>query len=65
MSPFEIGMLALAAMGVLVLFGLHVPIALIACSFVGVWAIKGGDSLADPEAGTKAKAQLLAVEKRE
>ena len=25
----------------------------------GHWAIKGGDSLADPEAGTKAKAQLL------
>ena len=31
----------------------------------GVWAIKGGDSLADPEAGTKSKAQLLTVQKRE
>ena len=29
----------------------------------GVWAIKGGDSLANPEAGTKAKAQLLNVSK--
>ena len=31
----------------------------------GVWAIKGGDSLADPEAGTKVKAQLLKVQKNE
>ena len=31
----------------------------------GVWAIKGGDCLADPEAGTKAKAQLLNVQKRD
>ena len=31
----------------------------------GVWAIKGGDCLTDPEAGTKAKAQLLNVQKRD
>ncbi len=46
MSPFEIGLLALAAMGLLVLIGLHVPIAMILCSFVGVWAIKGNPELA-------------------
>ncbi|MAW51339.1 MAG: C4-dicarboxylate ABC transporter permease [Geminicoccus sp.] len=54
MSPFEIGILALAAMGVLVLFGLYVPIALIACSFVGVWAIKGSPILASKMLGLAA-----------
>lgn len=46
MTPFEIGILALAAMGALVLFGLYVPIALMVCSFFGVWAIKGSPVLA-------------------
>ncbi|MDJ0629551.1 MAG: TRAP transporter large permease [Rhodobacter sp.] len=46
MTPFEVGLLALAAMGVLVLVGLFVPIALMLCSFVGVWAIKGSPVLA-------------------
>lgn len=46
MSPFEIGLMALAAMGVLVLLGLHIPIALMLCSFGGVWAIKGSPVLA-------------------
>ncbi|WP_417211563.1 TRAP transporter large permease [Antarctobacter sp.] len=46
MTPIEIGMIALAAMGVLVLLGLYVPIALIVCSFGGVWAIKGSALLA-------------------
>ena len=46
MSPFEIGLLALAAMGFLVLLGMHVPIALMLCSFGGVWAIKGSQVLA-------------------
>ncbi len=46
MTPFEIGLVALAAMGVLVLFGLFVPIALMLCSFLGVWAIKGSPVLA-------------------
>ncbi|MBX2879643.1 MAG: TRAP transporter large permease [Granulosicoccus sp.] len=46
MSPFEIGLLALAAMGLLVLIGLYVPIAMILCSFIGVWAIKGNPELA-------------------
>jgi tripartite ATP-independent transporter DctM subunit len=46
MTPFEIGLLALAAMGALVLFGLFVPIALMLCSFLGVWAIKGSPDLA-------------------
>lgn len=46
MTPFEIGLLAVAGMGVLVLAGLHVPIALIVCSFAGMWAIKGTPDLA-------------------
>lgn len=46
MTPFEIGLAALGAMGVLVLGGMHVPVALILCSFLGVWAIKGTPLLA-------------------
>lgn len=46
MTDFAIGILSLAAMGGLVLGGLYVPIALILCSFVGVWAIKGNALLA-------------------
>ena len=46
MTPFNIGLISLAAMGVAVLAGLFVPIALILCSFVGVWAIKGSTVLA-------------------
>ncbi len=46
MSPFEIGVLALAGMGALVFAGLYVPIALMLCSFLGVWAIKGNAALA-------------------
>ena len=37
MSNFAVGLMALAMMGGLILFGLYVPIALILCSFVGVW----------------------------
>lgn len=54
MTPFDIGILALAAMGFLVLIGLYVPIALIACSFVGVWAIKGSPVLASKMLGLAA-----------
>jgi len=46
MTGFEIGLLSLVAMGVLVLGGLYVPVALILCSFLGVWAIKGSAVLA-------------------
>lgn len=46
MTPFEIGLFALGAMVVLVLAGLYVPIALMLCSFGGVWAIKGSPVLA-------------------
>ncbi|MEM8871080.1 MAG: TRAP transporter large permease [Pseudomonadota bacterium] len=54
MTPFDIGMMALGAMGFLVLFGLYVPIALIACSFLGVWAIKGSPVLASKMLGLAA-----------
>lgn len=54
MTPFDIGLLTLIAMGVLVLFGLFVPIALIACSFAGVWAIKGSPVLASKMLGLAA-----------
>jgi C4-dicarboxylate transporter, DctM subunit len=46
MTPFEIGLIALVAMFVSVLAGLFVPIALMLCSFLGVWAIKGSPLLA-------------------
>lgn len=46
MTDFAIGLFSLAAMGGLVLGGLYVPIALILCSFLGVWAIKGSAVLA-------------------
>lgn len=46
MSPFDIGLIALAAMFATVMLGLFVPIALMLCSFVGVWAIKGSPLLA-------------------
>ena len=46
MTPFDIGLLSLLAMGVAVMAGMFVPIALMVCSFVGVWAIKGSPVLA-------------------
>jgi tripartite ATP-independent transporter DctM subunit len=46
MTPFDIGILSLFAMGGLAIGGLYVPIALILCSFIGVWAIKGNALLA-------------------
>ena len=46
MTPFDIGLMCIAVMVVLVLAGLYVPIALIATSFCGVWAIKGSPVLA-------------------
>lgn len=46
MTPVDIGLLALAAMAVFVLIGMYVPVAMILCSFVGVWAIKGSPELA-------------------
>jgi tripartite ATP-independent transporter DctM subunit len=45
-TPIEIGLIALAAMALLVLLGMFVPIALILCSFIGVWAIKESPDLA-------------------
>ena len=46
MSPFEIGLWALAVMVILVYLGLYVPIALMLTSWLGVWAIKGSPILA-------------------
>ena len=46
MTPFDIGLLSLLAMGIAVMAGMFVPIALMVCSFVGVWAIKGSPVLA-------------------
>ncbi|MBD3664896.1 TRAP transporter large permease [Sulfitobacter aestuariivivens] len=54
MTPFDIGLIALAVMGLLVLLGMYVPIALIACSFMGVWAIKGSPLLASKMLGLAA-----------
>lgn len=46
MTPFDIGLIALALLCLFVLLGMHVPIALMLCSFGGVWAIKGSPVLA-------------------
>lgn len=46
MTPLEIGLLALAGMGLMMLLGFHAPVALMAASFGGVWAIKGSPELA-------------------
>lgn len=46
MTAFDIGLISLAAMCLAVIAGMFVPIALMACSFVGVWAIKGSPELA-------------------
>ena len=46
MTDFGIGIFSLLIMGGLVLGGLYVPIALILCSFAGLWAIKGSAVLA-------------------
>ncbi len=54
MTPFDIGLLALALMGLLVFLGMYVPIALIACSFAGVWAIKGSALMASKMLGLAA-----------
>ena len=54
MTPFDIGLISLGAMVLLVLAGLYVPIALMLCSFVGVWAIKGSAVLASKLLGLAA-----------
>jgi tripartite ATP-independent transporter DctM subunit len=46
MTPFEIGLISLVLMGLSVMAGLFVPIALMVCSYLGVWAIKGSPLLA-------------------
>ena len=46
MTPIDIGLIALAAMTFFVFLGMLVPVALILCSFLGVWAIKGSPVLA-------------------
>jgi C4-dicarboxylate transporter DctM subunit len=46
MTPFDIGLLALAGICVLIALGLYVPFALMLCSFLGVWAIRDNPELA-------------------
>jgi tripartite ATP-independent transporter DctM subunit len=46
MSPFEIGLTSFGAMVVMIYAGFWVPFALMVCSYVGVWAIKGSPVLA-------------------
>jgi tripartite ATP-independent transporter DctM subunit len=46
MTSFDIGLTSLIVMVILVYAGLFVPIALMLCSFAGVWAIKGSPALA-------------------
>ena len=46
MGPIEIGILALAAMVVLIYSGVHVAIALAATSYIGVWLVRDSQLLA-------------------
>lgn len=46
MSPFDIGLLSFVAMVGMILAGFWVPFALMLCSYLGVWAIKGSPLLA-------------------
>ncbi|MEP3247650.1 MAG: TRAP transporter large permease subunit [Sneathiella sp.] len=46
MTNFDIGIASLIVMVMLVYAGLFVPIALMLCSYVGVWAMKGSPVLA-------------------
>ncbi|MEO0938759.1 MAG: TRAP transporter large permease [Pseudomonadota bacterium] len=46
MTPFDIGLIALGVMALLVLSGLYVPVALMLCSFIGVWAMRDNPELA-------------------
>ena len=62
MSPFDIGIIMLGAIVFLVMFGLYVPIALMLCSFVGVWAIKGSALLASKLLGLSAVNSIASYE---
>jgi tripartite ATP-independent transporter DctM subunit len=46
MTPFDIGLLALAGICVMIALGLAVPFALMLFSFIGVWAIRDNFDLA-------------------
>jgi len=46
MTPFDIGIASFAVMVALIYLGFWAPFALMGCSFVGVWAIKGNSVLA-------------------
>jgi len=46
MTTFDIGLISLVVMVILVYAGMFVPIALMLCSYAGVWAIKGSPVLA-------------------
>ncbi|MCY6382668.1 TRAP transporter large permease [Hoeflea prorocentri] len=46
MTPFEIGLAALAVMVVLVYVGMYVPLALMVVSYAAVWMMKGSPILA-------------------
>lgn len=62
MSAFDIGLTMLAGIVSLVMFGLYVPIALMLCSFIGVWAIKGSPLLASKLLGLAAANTIASYE---
>ncbi|MDA8869885.1 TRAP transporter large permease subunit [Rhizobiaceae bacterium] len=62
MTPFEIGLGMLGAIVGFVMMGLHVPIALMLCSFIGVWAIKGSALLASKLLGLSAANTIASYE---
>ena len=46
MTPLDVGIAGVVASIVLIYIGLSVPIALVSCAYVGVWAIKGSPVVA-------------------
>ena len=62
MTEFEIGITMLGGIVTLVMMGLYVPIALMLCSFIGVWAIKGSPLLASKLLGLSAANTISSYE---
>ncbi len=62
MTEIEIGIAMLGGIVTLVMMGLYVPIALMLCSFIGVWLIKGSPVLASKLLGLSAANSISSYE---
>lgn len=54
MSPIEIGILSVLGICLLIYGGMHIAVALMVCSFLGVWAIRGDIGIASTLLGMAA-----------